>query len=106
MAYIRRLPSGKWQATVRDPAASVTPSPTRSRAFEEWAPSKRPPSPVVTSVTPGSARSGRPLACPGDAARGIEEVTKAKNASLWRTHCEPMGAGRWPRSPGWRHRTG
>jgi integrase len=28
-------------------------------------------------------------------ARGIEEITKVKNASLWRTHCEPEWA-RWP----------
>ena len=28
-------------------------------------------------------------------ARGIEEVTKVKNASLWRTHCEPEWAA-WP----------
>jgi integrase len=28
-------------------------------------------------------------------ARGIEEVTKDKNASLWRTHCEPEWAA-WP----------
>jgi len=28
-------------------------------------------------------------------ARGIEEITKDKNASLWRTHCEPEWA-RWP----------
>ena len=28
-------------------------------------------------------------------AQGIEEITKEKNASLWRTHCEPEWA-RWP----------
>src|SRR5260370_28609722 len=28
-------------------------------------------------------------------ARGIEEITKVKNASLWRTHCEPEWAA-WP----------
>ena len=28
-------------------------------------------------------------------ARGIEAVTKVKNASLWRTHCEPEWAA-WP----------
>jgi hypothetical protein len=35
------------------------------------------------------------MALPGTHARGIEEITKVKNASLWRTHREPEWAA-WP----------
>ena len=58
MAYIRRLPSGRWQATVRtrngkrhtftDPLKGVV---------KKWAAEQEARSPMVTSAIPASVRS-------------------------------------------------
>jgi integrase len=99
MSSIRKLPSGKWQATVRGPDGRrhTHTAPLRSAA-KQWAASQE------TQLARGEFRDPRL----GDVkvgewhdrvarARGIEDITKAKNASLWRTHCEPEW-GRWPMS--------
>jgi integrase len=97
MPYIRKLPSGKWQATVRarngkrhtftDPLKGVV----RKWAAEQEAllarGEFRDPRLGEIRIDTWHARVTR--------ARGIEEVTKDKNASLWRTHCEPEWAD-WP----------
>jgi integrase len=97
MAYIRKLPSGKWQATVRDRSGdrySLT-DPLKS-VVKRWAAEQE------AAISRGDFRDPRL----GDikigdwharvsAVRGIEEITKTKNLSLWRTHCEPEWS-RWP----------
>jgi hypothetical protein len=97
MAYIRRLPSGKWQATVRDRSGRRhTFTDPLKGVVRKWAAEQeallargefRDPRLGEIKVGTWYARVTR--------ARGIEEVTKAKNASLWRTHCEPEWAD-WP----------
>jgi integrase len=97
MAYIRRLPSGRWQATVRarngkrhtftDPLKGVV----KKWAAEQEAKLARGEfrDPRLGEIKIGAwhTRVTR--------VRGIEEVTKTKNASLWRTHCEAEWAD-WP----------
>jgi integrase len=97
MAYIRKLPSGKWQATVRDRAGErhSNTDPLKS-VVKRWAAEQeasisrgdfRDPRLGELRITDWHGRVSR--------SRGIEEVTKDKNASLWRTHCEPEW-GKWP----------
>jgi integrase len=97
VSYIRRLPSGKWQATVRGPdGRKHTHSDLLKRVVREWAAGQeaqlgrgefRDPRLGEIRIGEWHARVVR--------ARGIEAVTKAKHASLWRTHCEAEWA-RWP----------
>jgi integrase len=97
MAYIRKLPSGKWQATVRDRSGdrySLT-DPLKS-VVKRWAAGQE------AAIARGDFRDPRLGEIKiGDwharvsAVRGIEEITKTKNMSLWRTHCEPEWA-KWP----------
>jgi integrase len=97
MAYIRRLPSGKWQATVRDRSGKRhTFSDPLKGVVKNWAREQeallgrgefRDPRLGEIKIGDWHARVVR--------ARGIEDVTKTKNASLWRTHCEPEWAA-WP----------
>jgi integrase len=97
MAYMRRLASGKWQATVRGPDGRrhTFTDPLKS-TVKRWAADQEAllarrefRDPRLGEIKAGEwyARVTR--------ARGIEEITKDKNASLWRTHCEPEWA-RWP----------
>jgi integrase len=97
MAYYRRLPSGKWQATVRGPDGTrhTVTDPLKS-AVRKWAAEQE------AALARGAFRDPRLGEIrAGDwhervaRARGIEAVTKVKNASLWRTHCEPEWA-KWP----------
>jgi integrase len=97
MAYIRKLPSGKWQATVRDRSGerySLT-DPLKS-VVKRWGAEQD------AAIARGDFRDPRLSEIKiGDwharvsAVRGIEEITKTKNMSLWRTHCEPEWA-KWP----------
>lgn len=97
MAYVRKLPSGKWQATVRDRSGgrySFT-DPLKS-VVKRWAAEQE------AAIARGDFRDPRlgeiRIADWHDRvsrSRGIEAVTKDKNASLWRTHCEPEW-GKWP----------
>ncbi|MGH3300371.1 MAG: hypothetical protein ACRDOK_01605 [Streptosporangiaceae bacterium] len=93
MAYVRRLPSGKWQATVRDRSGKRhTATDPLKGVVRKWAAEQE------AAVARGAFRDPRL----GDIkvgawhdrvsrVRGIEAVTQAKNASLWRTHCK----GHW-----------
>jgi len=95
--YIRKLPSGKWQATVRDRSGKRhTFTDPLKGVVKAWATEQE------AQITRGAFRDPRL----GEIkiaewhervsrVRGIEEITKAKNASLWRTHCEPQWAA-WP----------
>ena len=88
MAYYRKLPSGKWQATVRDRRGrrhtftDLLKGVARAWATEQEAlishGAFRDPRLGNIKVGVWHARVAR--------VRGIEDVTKAKNASLWRTH--------------------
>jgi integrase len=97
MAYVRKLPSGKWQATVRSPEGRrhTFTDPLKATA-RKWAAEQE------TQLARGEFRDPRLGEIKAGEwylrvtrARGIEEVTKVKNASLWRTHCEPEWAA-WP----------
>jgi len=97
VSYIRRLPSGKWQATVRGPDGTRhTFTDPLKTTVRKWAAGQealaargefRDPRIGEIRVGEWHARVTR--------ARGIEAVTKVKNASLWRTHCEAEWAA-WP----------
>lgn len=99
MAYYRKLPSGKWQATVRLPnGKKITSSDPLKSVVRAWAAETeaqaaqgevRDPRAGRIRVTDWHARVV--------AAGGNEAVTNVKNASLWRTHCEPAW-GSWPMS--------
>jgi integrase len=94
--YLRKLPSGLWQCTVRgkdgkkhtktDKLKSVVKrwgtEQEASTARGEW----RDPRAGTIAVEEWYARVSR--------ARAIDDVTKAKHVSLWATHCQPQWA-RW-----------
>lgn len=97
MAYIRKLPSGKWQATVRDRSGqrySFT-DPLKG-AVKTWATQQEA---LIAQGTFRDPRLGDTRI--GDwhdrvrAARKLDASTQAKNDSLWRTHCKPRWAP-WP----------
>lgn len=97
MAYIRKLPSGLWQATVRHPSGTrVTKTDSLKRIVAEWA---RDEESRYARGEVRDPRAGRITV--GEwyerwsAARAVEPVTKAKVESAWRTHCLPQWA-RWP----------
>jgi site-specific recombinase XerD len=97
MAYIRKLPSGKWQATVRHPSGQrITKTDALKRAVAEWA---REEEAKYARGDVRDPRAGRIKV--GEwyerwiAARGVEPVTVTKLESIWRTHCEPQWS-RWP----------
>lgn len=97
MAYIRRLPSGKWQATVRDPSGKRhTKTDPLRKIVKTWA------AELETKFAQGDVRDPRA----GDlrigawkdrwtAGRVVDTPTERKNESLWRTHCAPRWAD-WP----------
>jgi integrase len=97
VSYIRKLPSGKWQANVRGPDGHRhTYTDGLKTTVRRWAAEQealaargefRDPRLGEIKVGDWHARVTR--------VRGIEAVTKVKNASLWRTHCEPEWAA-WP----------
>jgi integrase len=97
VSYIRKLPSGKWQATVRGPDGTrYTQTDELKSVVKKWATGQEAAlargdfrDPRLSEIRVGDwhARVSR--------ARGIEEITKTKNLSLWRTHCEPQWA-KWP----------
>lgn len=97
MPYFRKLPSGKWQATVRDrDGTRYSQTDALKSVVKRWAAEQE------AAIARGSFRDPRlgeirisDWHARVAAARGIEAVTKAKNASLWRTHCEPQWA-KWP----------
>jgi integrase len=97
VSYLRKLPSGKWQATVRGPDGKRhTFTDGLKTTVRKWSAEQealaargefRDPRLGEIRVGDWHARVSR--------ARGIEAVTKVKNASLWRTHCDPEWSA-WP----------
>ena len=95
MAYYRRLPSGKWQATVRGPdGRKHTQTDKLKSVVKTWAGEQE------SRFRQGDVRDPRS----GDirvaawyaryaAASGAEAITKAKNTSIWETHCAPKWGG-------------
>lgn len=94
MSYIRKLPSGKWQATVRgaDGRKHTTTHKLKSAA-RAWATQQenRFRQGDVRDPRAGDIRVGDWYARYA-AASGIEAITAAKNRSLWETHCKPKWA--------------
>lgn len=97
MAYIRKLPSGKFQATVRHPSGRrLTKTDPVKRVVVAWG-----------NETESALRNGVALADHGRKmtvgqwavkwfrARNVEANTAAKNRSHWRNHIEPRWA-EWP----------
>ncbi|MER7131185.1 tyrosine-type recombinase/integrase [Streptosporangium saharense] len=97
MAYIRRLPSGLYQATVRMPNGKRTTKTNKLKSVvDKWAKQLEAQfnqgdirDPKVGKVRVAAWRER------WAAARVIEAPTRAKNDSLWRTHCVPKW-GDWP----------
>ncbi len=97
MAYIRRLPSGKHQATVRMPNGKrITKTNKLRSVVQAWAKATeakfadgdiRDPKAGKIKLADWRAR--------WFAGRVIEAPTRAKMESLWRTHCAPKW-GDWP----------
>jgi len=96
MPYLRRLPSGLWQATVRGPdGRRHTKTDKLKSVVKAWADAQearfrqgdaRDPRAGEIRVADWHARVA--------AASVAEPVTRVRNESLWRTHCEPEW-GRW-----------
>lgn len=97
MAYIRKLPSGKWQASVRHPSGKrITRTDPLKKVVGDWARN------LESQFARGDMRdprAGRITTAEWHqrwiAARGIEAVTRDKLDSMWRTHCQPQW-GTWP----------
>lgn len=97
MPYIRRLPSGLYQATVRMPNGKRTTKTNKLKSVvEKWAKAQeakydqgdvRDPKAGLIKVGVWYERWAKN--------RVIEAPTRAKNGSLWRIHCEPRW-GEWP----------
>lgn len=97
--YLRRLPSGLWQATVRGPdGRRYTRTDKLKSVAKQWANEQE------SAITQGNFRDPRTGNITAGqwyarvaAARVIDPATRAKHASLWATHCENQWAG-WPMS--------
>lgn len=96
-AYIRKLPSGNWNVEVRDRSGKrhYFTDPLKS-VVRQWGREQE------TRFASGDRRDPRAGEIRiGDwhgrraSVRAVEAPTKAKNDSLWRTHCEPTWAN-WP----------
>ena len=97
MPYYRRLPSGSWQVTVRGPDGRRHTQTDRLKGVVKvWAAEQeaRFARGDMRDPRAGEIRVGEWHARRA-ASRGVEAPTKAKNRSLWATHCEPEWA-RWP----------
>lgn len=92
MPSIRKLPSGKWQATVRHPSGQrITKTDPLKRVVQDWARDEE------ARYARGDIRDPRAgHITVGDwyarwiKARGVEDVTKDKLASSWRSQCGPQ----------------
>ncbi len=97
MPYIRKLPSGKWQATVRHPSGRrITKSNQLKKVVERWAKD------LEARFEQGDIRDPRAGHIHiGDwfdrwwPTRGISGNTKARYLSHWRSHCRDQWA-HWP----------
>lgn len=97
MAYIRKLPSGLYQATVRLPNGHrITETDKLKRVVKDWATKEEARikrgdhrDPRAGQITLGQWRTRV------SASRGIEAPTRAKLDSIWRTHCTSQWEN-WP----------
>jgi integrase len=97
MAYIRKLPSGNYQATVRHPSGKRIPKTFALRRMAvEWGREQE------AAFARGELRdphAGRIKVSEWyerwSATRGVDAATDAKVGSAWRTHCLPQW-GSWP----------
>lgn len=97
MAHIRKLKSGKWQATVRHPSGQrFSRSDPLKRVVTEWA------ADVESKMRRGDfidPAAGKMRLVDWwekwSATRRLEEATRRKDASHWRVHVEPA-FGTWP----------
>jgi integrase len=99
MAYFRKLPSGLWQATVRDRSGKRhTKTDKLKGVVKAWAAEQESAISRHEFRDPrlGDLRIGAWHARVSHV-QGIEGVTRTKNDSLWRTHCEAQWAD-WPLS--------
>jgi integrase len=98
MPYVRRLPSGRWQATVRNPRLPpgrnrLTKSHPLRKVVTEWA---REQEAAFARGETRDPRAGRVTV--GDwyarwsAAHVVAAGTRRKLETYWRTHCEPKWA--------------
>jgi integrase len=93
VSYIRRLPSGKWQATVRGPdGRKHTRTDPLKSAARRWAAEQEA---LLARREFRDPRLGEVKAGDWHDRVARARPPSAKNAGLWRTHCEPAWAG-WP----------
>jgi integrase len=99
MSHIRKLKSGKWQATVRHPSGQrYSHSDPLKRVVKEWADNAEAAMRRGDFIDPAAGKLtltdwwGQ-----WSAARGVEVATVDKNESWWRNHIEPA-FGSWPLS--------
>lgn len=101
MAYLRRLPSGRWQATVRHPHLPknrnrISETFTLQRAAKDWA---REQEAAFAQGETRDPRTGQITVgqwwdrC--EAAQVAATTTRGTNRSYWSRHCAPRWA-RWP----------
>ena len=97
MAYIRKLPSGKWQATVRHPAGHrLTMTDSLKKAVKDW--SEETEAALRRGVTVAHVRSALTL---GEwleqwlGLRQVDPITTRKWRSLIKVHISPQWAS-WP----------
>lgn len=97
MPYLRKLPSGKWQATVRHPNGKrLTETDALKKVVERWA---RDLESQFAHGDHRDPRAGRIHIADWYErwwpTRGIENSTRRKDESRWRVHCFPEW-GDWP----------
>lgn len=97
MAYVRKLPSGKWQATVRHPSGKrITKTHALKKVVADWGKDEE------SRYARGDIRDPRAgQITVGEwyarwwPTRGTAATTQRRDESRWRIHCEPKWAG-WP----------
>jgi integrase len=97
VAHIRKLKSGKWQATVRHPSGErFSKSDPLKRVVKDWADEQEARMRRGEFIDPAAGKVtlaewwGQ-----WTSARGVEAATADKNRSWWRNHIEPA-FGSWP----------
>lgn len=99
MAHVRRLKSGRWQATVRHPSGQrFSKSDPLKRVVQQWADDQEAAMRRGEFIDPnaGKLTLGDRWA-KWNKTRRIERATMDKNVSWWRNHIEPR-FGSWPLS--------
>jgi integrase len=97
VAHIRKLASGKWQATIRHPSGQrYSRSDHLKKVVKEWADNAEAAMRRGDFIDPAAGK----MTLSGwwgqwSDARGVEIATAEKNGSWWRNHIEPA-FGSWP----------